>query len=578
MKYKIRNERDLNLPLMELIFKNRKVDYSSREEFFNPSVNVIQNPFVYDRMMDGINSFVDALRNKERFGVLVDCDCDGYCSAAIMINYMKDNFGYYIVHDDSIKKDESINEFIDLDDEITIFMHHDKSHGLTLDIMEKVLDSNITYLIIPDAGSNDYEQHKILKQHGIEVLVLDHHEAEKVSDDAIVINNHMSCRGNKNLSGAGVVIKFLEALDITLGKESAWEYLDLVAVAMIADVMKINDMETRFYCTQGFNYINNKLLDEIYHPTKARNYEAVSFDVAPLINAFIRLGSDKEKKDLLLALLNETSKREIEVRGSGVLNLELPQYISRLGSKIKSRQTTAINKTIESFETKIITENKFITFVFIDKDTPATLTGLIANKLADYYSKPCLVMKENIKDGEIVYSGSGRSIPTFDCFKDFLKETELFDLCEGHQSAFGVIIKQSNIEMLMDMMSLDKMSSIPSNFGVFEVENAYFDNVSAYDIFSVDGLNKHWSNGFEKPKFYIKLDATKCEINIIGKGDTLRIKHNNITYIKFRCTPNELESLSTKNATSIEMIGTFSMNNWMNRSYPQVIIEQIEIN
>ena len=125
MKYKIRNKRDLNLPLMELIFKNRKVDYSSREEFFNPSANVIQDPFVYDRMMDGINSFVDALRNKERFGVLVDCDCDGYCSAAIVINYMKDNFGYYIVHDDSIKKDESINEFIDLDDEITAGELHD---------------------------------------------------------------------------------------------------------------------------------------------------------------------------------------------------------------------------------------------------------------------------------------------------------------------------------------------------------------------------------------------------------------------------------------------------------------------
>jgi single-stranded-DNA-specific exonuclease len=44
-------------------------------------------------------------------------------------------------------------------------------------------------VLIPDAGSNDYEQHKLLKERGIPAIVFDHHEAEKISEDAIIINN-----------------------------------------------------------------------------------------------------------------------------------------------------------------------------------------------------------------------------------------------------------------------------------------------------------------------------------------------------------------------------------------------------
>ncbi len=55
---------------------------------------------------------------------------------------------------------------------------------------ELINGPNICDLIImPDSSSNDYEYHSILKARGYDIIVLDHHEAEKYSEDAIIVNN-----------------------------------------------------------------------------------------------------------------------------------------------------------------------------------------------------------------------------------------------------------------------------------------------------------------------------------------------------------------------------------------------------
>jgi len=63
-------------------------------------------------------------------------------------------------------------------------------------------------VIVPDAGSNDIAEHKKLRDRGIEVLVLDHHELESANSIACIVNNQLGDYPNKSLSGAGVVFKF----------------------------------------------------------------------------------------------------------------------------------------------------------------------------------------------------------------------------------------------------------------------------------------------------------------------------------------------------------------------------------
>jgi single-stranded-DNA-specific exonuclease len=44
-------------------------------------------------------------------------------------------------------------------------------------------------IVLPDSSSNDYEEHMILTKMGYDILVLDHHEADRYSENAVVVNN-----------------------------------------------------------------------------------------------------------------------------------------------------------------------------------------------------------------------------------------------------------------------------------------------------------------------------------------------------------------------------------------------------
>ena len=68
-------------------------------------------------------------------------------------------------------------------------------------------------VILPDSSSNDYEVHQKLSERGVDVLVIDHHEAEKISEYACVINNQLCDYPNKALSGVGLVYKFCKYID-----------------------------------------------------------------------------------------------------------------------------------------------------------------------------------------------------------------------------------------------------------------------------------------------------------------------------------------------------------------------------
>lgn len=101
------------------------------------------------------------------------------------------------------------------DIKIHYYLHEGKQHGLE-DLMDKIESEaeDIDLLVVPDAGSNDEEYHRTLRDVGIPILILDHHEANQYSKDAIVINNQLSKNYlNKQLTGAGVVYQFCRYLD-----------------------------------------------------------------------------------------------------------------------------------------------------------------------------------------------------------------------------------------------------------------------------------------------------------------------------------------------------------------------------
>lgn len=99
-----------------------------------------------------------------------------------------------------------------------------------LDDLKDILPT-IQLLILPDASSEQFKEHKIVKEMGIDIIIIDHHSVKDYSDNAIVVNNQLS-KISTNLSGVGMTYKFCKALDEELWEDKADNYLDLVAVGL----------------------------------------------------------------------------------------------------------------------------------------------------------------------------------------------------------------------------------------------------------------------------------------------------------------------------------------------------------
>lgn len=206
-----------------LVNENFKSDYVGQllksrgiediDEYYEPSAKCLQSPNDLENIERGALLLEKVIRLGEKILIIVDSDNDGFTSATIMYNYLKD---------------------LAPELEIDYVLHEGKQHGLQ-DHIEKLLDDGKHYglIILPDSSSNDYEYHEQLKEIGASVLVLDHHITdEKLSDNAVIINNQLSPNyKNKELTGAGVVYQFCRYLDWYFKSDNtnADKYMDLAA-------------------------------------------------------------------------------------------------------------------------------------------------------------------------------------------------------------------------------------------------------------------------------------------------------------------------------------------------------------
>lgn len=131
---------------------------------------------------------------------------------------------------------------------------------------------------------------------GVDVLVIDHHEADKVSEHACIINNQLCNYPTKSLSGVGMVYKFCSYMDMLLGVNNADQFLDLVSLGMIADMMDLRDFETKHLIQKGLKQIRNPYFKAMVAKNEFSLRDGitpigVAFYVAPYVNATIRMGT-----------------------------------------------------------------------------------------------------------------------------------------------------------------------------------------------------------------------------------------------------------------------------------------------
>lgn len=536
--------------IIDRIYENRNVE--NRDLFECLDERVIEPSVKYLNLERGIVAFLDAMSKHKIIMIVVDSDCDGYCSNAIFYKYVTDVLNY---------------------GNIVYVLQDDKRHGFTDKIMATIHTIRPDMVIMIDAGSCDTEQHKILKDEGIETIIIDHHDCPSDSDDCILINNQLTYKmtgeGNPTLSGGGMTIKFLEEIDNIIGKAETTDFYDLLSVSLVADVMMMNNYETRYYATSGFYNVRNEMIETILEDAgKSLSFDSISMCVAPMVNSIIRLGTIDDKKNLFRALVGDEHicgfcENEDETIYEKVLST---------AKKLRRKQSKLVSELIS----KVDLEEKFkdypIVVYKLETEEHKTLSGLIATRLADKYNKPCLVMRE--LNGR--YVGSARSIPTIPNLKDALIDTDLLDYCEGHQSAFGL-----GFPMEIEKQFLESVKdTIKEESKVFVVEKSYEGYVPSSEIRAVHSMKGMWSKGFEEPTFHIFIkDIYSKFVSVLGKKkDTMKFTNEFVQFIKFKCNREELDTiLDMDGLFDAHIIGTFNVNEWNGVSSPQVEIKELEI-
>ena len=557
-----------SLSAVEQVLANRGIMPQDVEHYLHTTDADIFPPTLFPTMADGARMLVKHISQNDKVLIQVDSDCDGYTSAAALINYLNCLFPGFVQNN------------------IYYRIHTGKQHGI---ILETIPD-DVKLVICPDSSSNDYDEHAALAERGVDVLVIDHHEADAISKNAVIINNQLCDYPTKSLSGVGVVYKFCSYLDELLNVDYADQFLDLVALGMVADMMDLRDFETRHLITRGLENIRNPyfkgMVDKQSYSLKdGISPIGVAFYIAPYVNATIRMGTQEEKLILFESMLDYRGYELIPStkRGCKGQHETRVEQACRNCTNIKNRQTKARDAALETIE-RIIEEKKLLDnkILAIKLDTfsaDKNLTGLIANQLMAKYQRPVLLLNKT-EDG---WEGSGRGYDKskFDNLREFLKESNLVLYAEGHANALGVGIADDNFSTFIrySNQALANFDFTPC----YKVDFIFYgDDFRGQDIVEIAELKSLWGQGVDEPFValeHINIHNGNVTLMSPDKSPTLKITlPNGTSLIKFKSSQEEYEKLhSETGCITINVVGKCERNIWNGIVSPQIIVEDYEI-
>lgn len=595
MKFELikNNTNPLTTSTVERVLNNRGI--IDIEKYLHTTDEDINSPLLFgqERLADAARTLIKNIQAGKNCLVVVDSDCDGYTSSAILINYLYDLFPAWVQN------------------HLRWFIHDGKQHGLS-DCIAALLECNYSLVILPDSSSNDFKYHKELYEDATDVIVLDHHEADHISEHAIIINNQLSDYPNKDFSGAGVTWQFCRYIDSLMKTNYADEYIDLAALGNCADMMDTRSIETKHIVNKGFKQDNlkNPFIYEMANKNHFKlgtgdlTFMGVAFYIAPFVNAMVRSGTQEEKQLLFNSMLKFRAFDMIPSTKRGHKLGEMERIVDqaiRTVTNVKNRQTKAQDAGMELLEGMIerynLLENKVLLFLLEPGEIDRNIAGLVANKLMAKYQRPCCVLTkvtEKINDGtRMSYQGSARGYDKsgVNNFKDICAEIPSVIFAEGHQSAFGLGIECGYLEeecgaevygegiyqfLYYTDEALKDMASEP----VYKVDYIFTQNdVDENVVIEIAEMGNIWSSSVDEPLIAVQnLKITKGMLNFY-KENTIKITlNNNVAMMLFNTNRETYEKLYSEDGyIEINAVCRCNKNEWNGHISAQLFIEDYEI-
>ncbi len=401
-------------PLYRLLVARGISSVAAARAFLKPSAAMLHDP----ALLGGATAAADALRSAIQAGqkicVYGDYDVDGVTAAAIMQLTLA-RMGALV--------------------EVYLPSRHDEGYGLNENAVREIA-KRCDLLMTVDCGITSVELVALARGLGLTVLVTDHHKPGPALPDCIVVNPLVGDYPEKYLCGAGVAFQVAAAL---LGREAAMDYIDLTALATVADVVPLTG-ENRAIVKLGLDAMNARPrlgIDELRQAAgladKPFSSGMLGFQIGPRLNASGRVGSASRAYRLL------TTDDADEARAfASELNAE-----NALRKKYEEEILEEADRKLERFD--------FIAhraIVLAGEGWNRGVIGLAASRLVEKYYMPTILIA---LDGETGV-GSCRSIPGIDIHDALTAVRTHMVKFGGHAQAAGLTIDRDRISAFADAL------------------------------------------------------------------------------------------------------------------------------
>ncbi|MCQ2751627.1 MAG: single-stranded-DNA-specific exonuclease RecJ, partial [Coriobacteriales bacterium] len=385
--------------------------------FLSPSVG---RDFADPRAIPGMSQACDqvfsAIVNNKKILIFGDFDVDGITATCVLVRAFRE-FGcdpLYMLPNRNVE-----------------------GYGLSDIAVEKILELNPDIVITVDCGISCAKQIDVLLEHGIEVCVTDHHEADEDYPKNVVVANPKLDKNcpSFNLAGVSVALKLVILLGEKFNKpDLARNYVDFAALGTVADLMPI-DRENRSIITAGLDLMKNHtkpcfeaMINSLSLNKNQLSSTFLSFNVIPKLNAPGRIDSPYRSLDLLLC--NDYKQ-----------SCQLAKSLIELNDKRRSVEQELCDEVENEIKSQACDDQ----VILVAKEGwNDGVKGIVAARIARKYKRPTLIF--SIHDD--IARGSGRSYADFNLYNLFDKFRDLYMEFGGHSGAIGITIK---VDLLKDL-------------------------------------------------------------------------------------------------------------------------------
>ncbi|HQW29605.1 MAG TPA: single-stranded-DNA-specific exonuclease RecJ [Verrucomicrobiales bacterium] len=393
------------------------------EQFFHPRLKDLGDPFSLPGVAAAVQRILEAVDGNQSVVLYGDYDVDGVSSITLLI---------------------AILSALGLEPRPFLPTRLEEGYGLSVKGIANSFDGDPPDLLIAaDCGTNSREEARLLREMGIDLIILDHHEpaADGVAECVALVNPKLG-RDFHYLCTAGVVFKIAHALMKTrpLTDFDLKNYLDIVALGTIADIVPLEG-ENRLFARRGLAQ-----LDRTIHPglaalkavagvtSPARTHD-VGFKLGPRLNASGRLDTAVASLDLLLCQ---------DPARARVLAEALDQQ-----NRDRQELELATREEAERIIHQLTPGQRSHAIVVGARGWHPGVVGIVASRISKQYHRPTFIVGI---DENGLGKGSGRSIPGISLVQALESCRDLIESGGGHEMAAGVSVKEENLDAFREAL------------------------------------------------------------------------------------------------------------------------------